>query len=166
MFSSCWYAGLLVINTASWLHIDKELLSRHPARYFTACDGVCAVFLHVLQKLAFIDVAKGIRMFAKLSVPCVAVVEKMSFFDGQDGQRYYPFGRGSGDRIVADFGLPHLVRFPIVPDLSQAGDGERTRLLQHLLGDLKDRVRLHGSKCKQHCWRVPRLYLSFCSCST
>ena len=56
-------------------------------------------------------------------VPCVAVVENMSYFDGHDGTRYRPFGAGSGDRIVADFGLPHLVRFPIVADLSAAGDG-------------------------------------------
>lgn len=58
-----------------------------------------------------------------MQVPCVAVVENMSYFDGHDGTRYRPFGAGSGDRIVADFGLPHLVRFPIVADLSAAGDG-------------------------------------------
>ena len=58
-----------------------------------------------------------------MQVPCVAVVENMSFFDGDDGKRYHPFGRGSGDRIVADFGLRNLVRFPIVEDLSAAGDG-------------------------------------------
>ena len=56
-------------------------------------------------------------------MPCVAVVENMSYFDGDDGQRYFPFGRGSGDRIVQDFGLRNLVRFPIVADLSAAGDG-------------------------------------------
>ena len=33
------------------------------------------------QKLAFIDVEKGVRMFSKLQVPCVAVVENMSYFE-------------------------------------------------------------------------------------
>jgi len=74
------------------------------------------------QKMAFIDVAKGIRMFAKLVVPCVAVVENMSYFDA-DGKRYFPFGQGSGERIQRDFGLPNLIKFPIVADLSAAGDG-------------------------------------------
>lgn len=73
--------------------------------------------------MAFIDVAKGIRMFAKLVVPCVAVVENMSYFDA-DGKRYFPFGQGSGERIQRDFGLPNLIKFPIVADLSAAGDGE------------------------------------------
>ena len=49
----------------------------------------------------------------------------MSYFDAEDGKRYYPFGQGSGDRIQRDFGLPNLVRFPIVADISAAGDGER-----------------------------------------
>jgi hypothetical protein len=70
-----------------------------------------------------VDVAKGIRMFARMAVPCAAVAENMSYFDGDDGRRYHPFGRGSGDRVMRDFGLPHLVRFPILPELSAAGDG-------------------------------------------
>lgn len=77
------------------------------------------------QKLAFVDVAKGIRMFARMAVPCAAVAENMSYFDGADGVRYRPFGAGSGARIVRDFGLPNLVQFPIVPELSAAGDGAR-----------------------------------------
>ncbi len=47
----------------------------------------------------------------------------MSYFDGDDGKRYTPFGAGSGDRIQREFGLPHIVRFPIAEDISQAGDG-------------------------------------------
>ena len=39
-------------------------------------------------------------------------------------RRYQPFGAGSGERIQRDFGVPNLVRFPNMPDLSAAGDGE------------------------------------------
>ncbi len=82
------------------------------------------------QKLAFVDVAKGIRMFARMAVPCAAVAENMAYFDGADGVRYRPFGAGSGARIVRDFGLPNLVQFPIVPELSAAGDGARAPILR------------------------------------
>jgi hypothetical protein len=43
------------------------------------------------------------------------------------GARYHPFGQGSGERIQQDFGLPNLIKFPIIPDLSAAGDGESSR---------------------------------------
>jgi Mrp family chromosome partitioning ATPase len=93
----------------------------------TLCQSVAfsaAVVVTTPQKLAFVDVAKGVRMFAKLAVPVVSVVENMSYFDGDDGKRYRPFGKGSGQRVQEDFGIPNLVQFPIVPDLSAAGDSE------------------------------------------
>ena len=49
-----------------------------------------AVIVTTPQKLAFVDVAKGIRMFARMAVPCVAVAENMSFFDADDGKRRRP----------------------------------------------------------------------------
>jgi Mrp family chromosome partitioning ATPase len=57
-----------------------------------------AVIVTTPQKLAFIDVAKGVQMFSRLKVPSIAVVENMCYFEG-DGKRYYPFGQGSGAQV-------------------------------------------------------------------
>lgn len=91
----------------------------------TLCQTVAlsgAVIVTTPQKLSFIDVAKGIRMFARLSVPCISIVENMSYFKVDD-HYYYPFGKGSGERIQKDFGINTLIKFPMISDLSSSSDG-------------------------------------------
>ena len=45
-----------------------------------------------------------------------------------------PVFAAAGDRIVSEFGLPNLVRFPIVADLSAAGDSGRPVVVENPTG--------------------------------
>ncbi|XP_061366486.1 fe-S cluster assembly factor HCF101, chloroplastic isoform X1 [Gastrolobium bilobum] len=137
-----------LLTTTEWGELDYLVIDMPPGTgdiQLTLCQIVpltAAVIVTTPQKLSFIDVAKGVRMFSKLKVPCVAVVENMCHFDA-DGKRYYPFGRGSGSQVVEQFGIPHLFDLPIRPTLSASGDsgmpevvtdpqGEVSRIFQNL----------------------------------
>ncbi len=75
-------------------------------------DG--AVIVTTPHVLSAADVGKAVRMFDRVSVPILGVVENMSYFVAPDtGARYEVFGSGAGRRISEQFGLPILGNLPL-----------------------------------------------------
>jgi ATP-binding protein involved in chromosome partitioning len=58
----------------------------------------------------------------KLKLSVRGVIENMSWFTGDDGQRYELFGSGGGETLAHDLGVPLLGRIPLVPALRAGGD--------------------------------------------
>ena len=55
-------------------------------------DG--AIIVSTPQEVALLDVKRGIKMFDKLGVKILGLVDNMSFFIGDDGKKYKIFGEG------------------------------------------------------------------------
>jgi ATP-binding protein involved in chromosome partitioning len=64
-------------------------------------------------------------MARKINLPLRGVVENMSWFTGDDGTRYELFGRGGGEALAAELGVPLLGKVPLVPALRSGGDSGR-----------------------------------------
>jgi ATP-binding protein involved in chromosome partitioning len=58
----------------------------------------------------------------KVNLPVVGVVENMSWFTGHDGTRYELFGRGGGQALADELGVPLVGQVPLVPELREGGD--------------------------------------------
>ncbi|KAL9242385.1 hypothetical protein vseg_016390 [Gypsophila vaccaria] len=148
-----------LLTTTEWGELDYLVIDMPPGTgdiQLTLCQVVpltAAVIVTTPQKLAFIDVAKGVRMFSKLKVPCVAVVENMCHFDA-DGKRYYPFGQGSGSQVVEQFGIPHLFELPIRPTLSASGDSGNPEVVADPLGDVAKTFQELGVCVVQQCAKI------------
>lgn len=77
-------------------------------------DG--AVIVTTPHVLSAADVGKAIRMFDKVNIPVLGVIENMSYFTAPDtGTEYRIFGEGAGERISTHYGLPILGQLPISP---------------------------------------------------
>jgi len=61
-------------------------------------------------------------MARQLRLPLRGVIENMSWFVGDDGQRYELFGSGGGEQLAKDLGVGLLCQLPFVPALREGGD--------------------------------------------
>ena len=82
-----------------------------------------AVIVSTPQDVALLDAKKGLRMFEKVSVPVLGIIENMSGFicDGC-GKEHDIFRRDGAHRIANSLGLPFLGAVPIEPAVAICGD--------------------------------------------
>lgn len=58
-------------------------------------------------------------------MPIVGVIENMSGFECDCGQRHDLFGEGGGAKLAADLGVPLIARIPLDPHVVPGGDEGR-----------------------------------------
>ena len=83
-------------------------------------DGV--IIVSTPQEIALLDVKRGIRMFDKLKVPILGLVDNMSFFQSDDGKNYNIFGEGGVEKVAKDYNKELLGEIPINPEVGKQGD--------------------------------------------
>ena len=83
-------------------------------------DGV--IIISTPQEIALQDVKRGIRMFDKLGVKIIGLIDNMSYFVGDDGKKYPIFGEGGVKRTANEFNKEFLGEIPISPEVGKLGD--------------------------------------------
>ena len=86
-------------------------------------DG--AIIVSTPQEVALLDVKRGIKMFDKLGVNILGLVDNMSYFTGDDGKKYRIFGEGGVKRTAEEFNKKFLGEIPISPEVGKCGDDGR-----------------------------------------
>ena len=83
-------------------------------------DG--AIIVSTPQEVALLDVKRGIRMFDKLGVKIIGLVDNMSYFIGDDNKKYNIFGEGGVKNTAKEFNKEFLGEIPIYVEVGKAGD--------------------------------------------
>ena len=85
-----------------------------------------ALIVTTPQEMAVGDALRGARMFERVGVPVIGVVENMSgFTDPETGRRIDFFSTGGGRRLAEEIGAPLLGEVPLQPGLAQLADSGR-----------------------------------------
>ena len=83
-------------------------------------DG--AIIVSTPQEIALSDVKRGVRMFDKLKVPILGLVDNMSYFETENGKNYNIFGEDGVEKVASDYKKEFLGKIPINIDLRIAAD--------------------------------------------
>ncbi len=83
-------------------------------------DG--AIIVSTPQEIALLDVKRGIRMFDKLKVPILGLVDNMSFFESDDGKKYNIFGENGVEKVANSHEKKFLGKIPLNVDLRVSAD--------------------------------------------
>ncbi|HAU56810.1 MAG TPA: iron-sulfur cluster carrier protein ApbC [Comamonadaceae bacterium] len=87
-----------------------------------------AVIVTTPQDIALLDAKKGIKMFEKVGVPILGIVENMAVHVCSNcGHAEHIFGEGGGRRMAQDYGMDYLGALPLAMQIRlQADSGQPT----------------------------------------
>jgi len=85
-----------------------------------------AVIVTTPQDIALLDARKGLKMFEKVGIPIIGVVENMStHICSNCGHNEAIFGHGGGEKMCADFGVDFLGALPLTMSIREQTDSGR-----------------------------------------
>jgi ATP-binding protein involved in chromosome partitioning len=83
-------------------------------------DGV--VIISTPQEIALVDANRGIKMFQKLGVNIVGMIENMSSFTSEDGKEHFIFGKDGAKNMSKNLNIDLLGAIPIEIGLREGAD--------------------------------------------
>ena len=109
-----------LLKETNWKDLDYLVIDMPPGTgdiQLTLSQSVPvtgAVIVTTPQDIALLDARKGLKMFEKVGVPIVGVVENMSIhICSKCGHEEPIFGAGGGEKLCADYGVPFLGALPL-----------------------------------------------------
>src|SRR5438045_7904602 len=109
-----------LLRDTNWRDIDYLIVDLPPGTgdiQLTLAQKVPvtgAVIVTTPQDIALIDARKGLKMFEKVSVPIVGVVENMAIHICSNcGHAEHIFGEGGAEPLCADYTVPFLGGFQV-----------------------------------------------------
>ena len=125
-------ALLQLLNETRWGALDYLVVDMPPGTgdiQLTLSQRVPvsgAVIVTTPQDIALLDARKGLRMFEKVSVPVLGIVENMStHICSRCGHEEALFGSGGGARMAEQYGVQLLGSLPLDIRIREQADGGR-----------------------------------------
>jgi ATP-binding protein involved in chromosome partitioning len=154
-----------LISDTDWGELDYLLVDMPPGTGDTQLtmgqrvplSGV--VVVTTPQDIALIDARKGLKMFEKINVTVLGVVENMStHVCSECGHEEHIFGAGGGARMAADYDVPFLGSLPLDIRIREQADGGAPTVAAEPDGTLAEDYRRVALRAAARLAAAPRDY--------
>ena len=123
-----------LLNDTRWRDVDYLVIDLPPGTgdtQLTLAQRIPvsgAVIVTTPQDIALLDARKGLKMFEKVEVPVLGIIENMSIhICSQCGHSEHIFGEGGGERMSEEYGVDLLGALPLdIRIREQADSGNPT----------------------------------------
>lgn len=117
------------MSDVDWEDLDYLIFDMPPGTgdiQLTLCQTIPltgALIVTTPQEVSLADARKALKMFSRVNVPILGVVENMSYFIAPDtGMKYDIFGSGGGEKLSSEENVPFLGGIPLHPNVRVGGD--------------------------------------------
>ncbi len=119
-----------LLNETNWNDLDYLIIDLPPGTgdiQLTLCQKVPvsgAIIVTTPQDIATLDAKKALKMFEKVNVPVLGIVENMALHTCSNcGHSEHIFGAGGGEAMAKQYGVPLLGSLPLDIRIREQADG-------------------------------------------
>src|SRR6187551_1611445 len=113
----------------AWKDLDYLIIDMPPGTGDVALSlsqtvpVVGAIVVTTPQQVSLADSRRAVRMYQKLNIPTLGIVENMSYYACPNCHHETDiFGHGGGEALAVDMGVPFLGRLPVYQPIREGGD--------------------------------------------
>jgi ATP-binding protein involved in chromosome partitioning len=132
-----------LLRETNWRDLDYLVIDMPPGTgdiHLTLAQKIPvtgAVIVTTPQDIALLDARKGLKMFEKVGIPILGIVENMAIHQcTQCGHQEHIFGSGGGERMSKDFNVTYLGGLPLDIRIRQQADSGQPTVVADPDGDI------------------------------
>jgi ATP-binding protein involved in chromosome partitioning len=120
-----------------------------------------AVIVTTPQDISLLDARKAYKMFEKVNVPVLGVIENMStHICSQCGHEEHIFGAGGGDAMAKDYGIDMLGNLPLDITIRENADNGEPTVVKDAEGEISMAYRAIARRVAAHLAKQAKDYSS------
>jgi ATP-binding protein involved in chromosome partitioning len=134
-----------LLRDTNWRELDYLIVDMPPGTgdiHLTLAQKIPvtgAVIVTTPQDIALLDARKGLKMFEKVGIPILGIVENMAIHVCTNcGHKEHVFGQGGGERMAKEYDIEYLGGLPLSMSIRMQADSGKPTVVSDPDGEIAE----------------------------